>query len=86
VLNRPLQSVCPGFEDTQRHLLVNSRENFSNRVREILPALTILVRWFSFDISKKEELTRFSAVADRRQPFSYRQLVNSVFFVNIFGI
>jgi hypothetical protein len=57
VLDHPLWPVDPGFENTPRHLLVDS----SHRIQEVLPALTIVNRWFSFDLSKEENALKTRA-------------------------
>jgi hypothetical protein len=61
MLDHPLSPVHPRFEDTEQNFLVDSTENFGDRVQEILPVLTIVIREFAFDISKEEEVTRASS-------------------------
>jgi hypothetical protein len=58
VLNHLLEPVYSGFEDMWDHFLVDSSENFRDRVQEFLPALTIVIREFSFEKSKEEEIPR----------------------------
>jgi hypothetical protein len=43
VLDHPVWPVHPGFKDIYRHFLVNSNGNFSDRVQEVLSALTIVI-------------------------------------------
>jgi hypothetical protein len=66
VLDHPLEPVFPGFKDTWQHLLVDSSRKFGERVQEILPTLTIVIRWFLFDISTKKEVTRGQVLAASR--------------------
>jgi hypothetical protein len=48
-------------------------EKVSDRVQEVFPALAILVRRFSFDVSKDEEVARrkVRVVGGIRYPFGF---------------
>jgi hypothetical protein len=57
VLDHPLSPVYPRFEGSQRHFLVDSGEPLRDSVQEVLSALTIVIRQYSFDMSKEKEVT-----------------------------
>jgi hypothetical protein len=44
VLDSPLSPVYLGFEDTQHYFLVDSSENFSDHIQEVLSALTTVIQ------------------------------------------
>jgi hypothetical protein len=71
VFDHPHKPVHPGFEKSWQHFLVDSSENFGDCVQEFLPVLTIVIREFSFDLSKKEKIARGQvwAVSGMRQAF-----------------
>jgi hypothetical protein len=73
VFDHLLYPVCPGFEKSWRPFLVESSEDFSDRIQEGLLALINLIRWFSFDTSKNEEATQGPvwAVSLARQAFGF---------------
>jgi hypothetical protein len=71
MLDRPLQPVYPGFEDMWQTGLIDSCENFNDRIQEVFPDLTNVIQSFSFNISQEEENTRGQvwAVSQMRQVF-----------------
>jgi hypothetical protein len=51
--------------------MIDSSEYISDSVQEVLPVLTIIIRYFSFNFSEEEKVTqgRVWPVSWMRQPF-----------------
>jgi hypothetical protein len=73
VLCHALHLLDPGFEDVYQDCVANLIDNFSDHIQEVFPALAIVVRHFSFDVSKEEEVIRSKiwAVGWMQQPFGF---------------